>query len=176
LEASRLKLKPWSEFATSITVIVAALAVLAIFIRQFSVGHPSVASLESGLVKEATLAALPGLNYSDSPQTLVIAAKSGCGPCIDSTGFYNELGKLEKAESGRICVVAVFPNSATEVRDYVTRTSLDLHTIANVDFQALKVVSTPVIILVDKTGRIVDFWSGKLPSETERQLLRKVGG
>jgi len=107
---------------------------------------------------------------------LVIATNAQCKQCIESTGFYNELGKLEKAEPNRIRVVVVFPNTAIEVREYTDRTSLNLSTIPNVDFEKLKVKSTPTIVLVDKGGAIVDFWAGKLTPEIEGQVFRQVRG
>lgn len=39
---------------------------------------------------------------------------------------------------------------------------------------ALNLVATPTVILVDNSGKILDFWIGKPSKEVEQQILKAI--
>lgn len=67
-------------------------------------------------------------------------------------------------------IIAVFPNAESDVRQYAQQNQLQLETIAGADLKALNVRGTPTMILVDKNGKVLDFWVGKLSEDEKRQV------
>lgn len=46
--------------------------------------------------------------------------------------------------------------------------------VARVNFKALNLVATPTVILVDNSGKVLDFWIGKPSKEVEQQILKAI--
>ncbi len=44
----------------------------------------------------------------------------------------------------------------------------------DVDFTALKVSGTPTIVMVDGTGKVDDFWVGKLPEAQAEHVANTI--
>jgi hypothetical protein len=61
------------------------------------------------------------------------------------------------------------------VEQYKERNQLDVESVAALNYNALNVNGTPTLILVDSTGRVLEFWVGKLSQEEERQVMEAVG-
>jgi hypothetical protein len=174
LEERGQKLKAYLEVTTNIAVILVAVLVLGTFAWNFYRARQGKTVLESGLLKNKVLSPVTGLNYSESPQTVLIAMNTQCRYCSESTAFYNRLAEFQGTRKGAVRIIAVFPNSANEVRDYVSRTGLVVDTIAATDLDRLNVAGTPTIILVDGLGKVVDFWVGKLTTDSEDEVLRRL--
>jgi hypothetical protein len=51
---------------------------------------------------------------------------------------------------------------------------MNLNAVAGVDFKALSLVATPAMILVDKNGKVLDFWIGKLSKDAEQQVTKAI--
>lgn len=71
-------------------------------------------------------------------------------------------------------MVAVFPNSKVEVEQYEQQHQLQIEAVPASTFAALNVEGTPTLILVDASGRVLDFWIGKLSKDEEQQLIARV--
>jgi thiol-disulfide isomerase/thioredoxin len=169
------KLKTRLEVATNIAVLLAAVAVLITFAWNVYRARQPSPQLRPGLQKGVTLGPLRGLNYSDSPRTLVVTMNTHCGYCAASVPFYNRLAELERGNGKALRVVSVFPNSDDEVREYASLTQLHLDTIAMADFAALNLAGTPTLILVDEGGKVLDFWVGQLSEDAEQHVLERSG-
>ncbi len=130
--------------------------------------------LRSGLEKGTVLGPLQGVDYSDSPKTLLIALNTSCQYCAVSAPFHNRLAQVVQAKNPSVRVFAVFPNTAGEVQHYVEQNKLGLATIAGVDFRTVGVAGTPTIILLDSHGRVIDFWIGKLSEDAEKQVTYQL--
>lgn len=174
LEERGQKLKAYLEVTTNIAVILVAVLVIGTFAWNFYHARQGETVLESGLLKNTVLSPLRGVSYSESPQTLLIAMNTQCRYCSESTAFYNRLAEFRRTGKGAVRILAVFPNSTDEVREYVSRTGLDLDTIAATDLEQLNVAGTPTVILVDGHGKVVDFWVGKLTTDSEEEILRRL--
>ncbi len=59
-------------------------------------------------------------------------------------------------------------------KQYVQQNKLDLETVAGVDFRALNIGGTPTAILIDGSGKVRDFWVGKITQDIERQVIKTV--
>jgi thiol-disulfide isomerase/thioredoxin len=172
---SQAKLKNYIEMATNVAVLLVALTVLGVFaLNYFS--RRSTPQLQAGLQKGQVFARVAGVNYDTSSQTLLIAMSTKCHYCAESLPFYRQLAEAQRSKGQHVNVVAVFPNNEDEVRQYAQRNSLALETVAGVKLATLNISGTPTAVLIDNGGRVIDFWVGKQPPETEQQILKAVSG
>jgi thiol-disulfide isomerase/thioredoxin len=161
------------ESATSAAVVLASVAVLAIFAWNYFTPAPAPRVLP-GLQKGDFLDALATYSYSDSPRTLILALTTDCNSCRESLPFYQRFSEAAGKKDGAVRVVAVFPNSTNEVEQYLRQNQSDLKTISRANLSALNVLATPTLILVDGRGQILDFWIGKLAAEDEQRVINAL--
>lgn len=94
-----------------------------------------------------------------------------CHYCKESLPFYKQLADAQQQSGRATHIVAIFPNSENDIKQYVQENQLHLETIAGVNFKALNISSTPTMLLVDRDGKILDFWVGKLSKNDEQQVI-----
>jgi hypothetical protein len=70
--------------------------------------------------------------------------------------------------------VALFPNKAEEVANFVKSYALNFDTVSNVNLTSLRISGTPTMILVDNQGRVENFWLGQLEGAEAAEFLRLV--
>jgi thioredoxin-related protein len=168
------KLKHYLEISSSVAVLILAVIVITVFLWTYFGSNQSVKS-QSGLRRGTNLTQLAGYDYNSSPQTLIIALSSKCGYCHESIPFYNKLAELQSGIKN-VRTVAVFPNKEEGISSYVQEKQLKTNAVVVGDFRSLNIKSTPTVILVDKNGKILDFWSGKLTAETEQEVIKAISG
>lgn len=159
--------------ATNVAVLLVALAVLSTFAWNYF-GRSPTPQLQAGFQKGQTFAQVPGVSYGSSPRTLLIAMSTRCHYCAESLPFYKQLVEAQRTSGRETHVVAVFPNQEPEVRQYVQQNRLDLETVAGVDLGTLNIYGTPTAVLIDDSGKVRDFWLGKLPEDREQQIIKAV--
>lgn len=169
----RRKFKHTLEIVTNIAVLAVAILIIWTFIGSYFTRR-SLPPLQSGLQKGMPFTQLPGISYSDSPQTLIVAMNTQCHYCKESIPFYRRLAEQQAHGNKATRIVAVFPNSQEEVDQYLKENQLNLATVTAVDLSKLSLSGTPTMILVDSDGKIRDFWAGRLPDETEKQIVNAL--
>lgn len=167
------KVKQYLEVSTNLAVLVLTLVVLTVLARGYFVNKQRPA-IQNGLQKGQPLTHLSNFDYGSSPQTLLIVMNTGCSFCAESMSFYRQLVKAQHENGNMTRIVAVFPNTESEVKEYLQQNQLQIDAIPNVDFRLLNVSGTPTIILTDNRGKILDFWIGKLPEETGFQIIKAI--
>jgi peroxiredoxin len=172
---NQAKLKSYLEVATNVAVLLVALVVSSVFAWNYFTRH-SMPQLQTGFQKGQVFAQVPGINYHTSSQTLLIAMSTKCHYCTESVPFYQQLAEAQRASGKTTHVVAIFPNTEDEVKQYVQQNKLDLDTVADVNFGSLNIAGTPTTVLIDSSGKVRDFWVGKLPQEGEQQIIKAVSG
>jgi hypothetical protein len=162
------------EVSSNIAVLVVAMALLGAIVSTRWWLRPGNAKFENGLQKGQVLAQLPSIDYGATHQTLIAVLSTKCNYCTESLPLYRRL--LEKPQTAQQAtrIVAVFPNPQTEVDRYKQQNQLNLESLPAVNNSTLGVTGTPTLILVDSTGRIVDFWVGKLSEAEEQQVIEAV--
>ncbi len=168
------KLKNSIEVATNVAVLVVAVTILSLLAWNFYQGQKVGTQLQFGLQKGSTLAALPGVQYGDSPRTLLIAMTTRCKYCTASVPFYNQLAELEKSKDKSVRIVAVFPDKVDDVDQYVQQKQLGLEVKGAMDLSKLNVAGTPTMILVDSGGKVLDFWVGQLQPDVQQQVIQSL--
>jgi hypothetical protein len=71
-------------------------------------------------------------------------------------------------------LVGVFPDRKNEVGSFIQRNNLNIETIDEIDLKLINVPTTPTIVLVDATGRITNFWIGRLSEEDKQEILNTL--
>ena len=169
------KLKSHLELTTNVAVVLVAVVVLSVFAQRFF-HQNTIAQLESGLKKGKQLNALPAsLGGIGANQALIVAMSTTCHYCRDSVPFYNRLEEMRQEIKGSTHIVAIFPDPEAEVTNYTQKEKLKVKAIAAIDFDSVNVTGTPTIILVDASGKILDFWVGKLSNDQEKEVIKAVG-
>ena len=168
------KLKSNLEIISSVAVTLAAVAVITSVSWGYFTSKHAPPSLRSGLQKGNLIQALPNFNYKGSPQTLLIAMSTKCHFCSESIPFYNQVTKLQKETGKQIRVVAIFPENEDEVKQYVQQNNLDVDSIGGIDFGRFNLEGTPTMILVDRDGKVLNFWIGKVPESDQQQVIKSL--
>lgn len=122
------------------------------------------------------LASIPNLEWKQHRHTLVLALNTGCHFCEQSVPFYRTLG--ERLEHGGVDLdlVAVFPNDAAQVQQFMSKESLRVRSVAAVPLEKLRVNATPTLILVGNDGRVERSWIGLLDPPEQLELFRMAFG
>lgn len=162
------------EVLTNAALLTVCLTFLALVARTF-VFSPSRSQHGGGLHVNETVQRIQGIDFAGAPRTLLLALSSECDFCSSSIDFYNKLIKTPDSVARKVNIVAVFPQRDEIVKKYLIEKQMLVTAVAGVDLSALRVNGTPSIILVDKTGRILEVWTGKLSAESERSLLNSLG-
>ena len=113
---------------------------------------------------------LPGVDWSKNEQTLVMAISSTCHFCTESAAFYRDI----RART-HIHTVAVLPQSINEGRDYLSNLGVQVDEVLQAPLSSIDVNGTPTLILVGRDGTVIRTWIGKLPPESEKEVLLSVG-
>jgi thioredoxin-related protein len=167
------KLKNYLELITNVAVLLVAVVTLSAFAFQLF-NRAEEPRLQVGLQKGQQLDWLPLSKVPDKKQTLFIAMSTTCHHCNESVPFYNQLAVTLNRDDSQTTIVGVFPNTQDEVRDYTERQQLKIPTIAAIDLNAFRVQGTPTMILVDHTGKVLDFWVGKLSKDEEQNVIKYI--
>jgi hypothetical protein len=96
----------------------------------------------------------------------------GCPYCEDSIEFYERLSALERSRAITAHVVAVFPESAVDIRRALAGRLSAVQTLQRVDLRRLRVVATPTVMLVNSQGRVLNVWVGQLSPSGEAAVIK----
>jgi hypothetical protein len=164
-----VEMKTKIEVATNIIVIVFAVVVGSVFLKdRFSTGAP-----ESDAVKVGDkLANLESWDWGAHDRTLVLGLRKGCHFCEDSAPFYQRLIAQQQAGGASPPIVAVFPDTADTVKEVVQSEGLQVHAIGGVPLERLKISGTPTLLLVDRSGTVLNAWTGMLTPRQELEVIR----
>ncbi len=167
-----MRIKAKLEAVANVTVILVALAVGYVVLGRYVAAYRTPRSVAAG----DRLGAIPNLDWSQHRHTLVLALNTGCHFCEQSVPFYRRLADTQESGGGELEIVAVFPNDAEMVRQFMTKDNLRIRSLAAVPLEKLRVSPTPTLILVDNKGRVERSWIGLLSPPEELDLTKFVFG
>jgi hypothetical protein len=109
--------------------------------------------------------------YSDAAHTLLIFARQSCAACDKARPFLADLISRVDQRAG---VVMAFPTGA-EQDDRAFARSIGVKPDRAYPTPAgLRVRATPTLVLIDRSGRIVDAWEGVGDAERQRAIADAV--
>ncbi len=165
-----MQLKTKLEATANVILILAALAIGYVLIKERVSGSHVPRYVAAGV----RLGPLPDIDWSRHRQTLVLALNTGCHFCEQSVPFYQKLSGAQQLIGDGFEVVAVFPNDAEVVRQFMIHEDLRIRSVSAVAPDKLRVDATPTIILVNSSGHVERSWVGTLTSREEFDVLNSV--
>jgi hypothetical protein len=156
----------------NIAVILVSILVLSIWAWSYLKPIPKT-QFQAALQIEQHFAPLTGIDYKDSPRTLLVALNSKCIHCNESISFYKRIVESQR-QGGSARVIALFSEPEAVVKPYLLQNQLDVIAAPSVDFNTANITATPTLVLVDRNGDILDFWIRKLSQETEQQVMKAI--
>ncbi len=119
--------------------------------------------------------ALPGVSYSSSDRTLLIAVRSDCRFCRNSLPFYQRIIEERHKRGNRgLQIVFASPGWDTQVKDTLAHDGVAVDGVLFTRLEPLGIPSTPTLLLVDRAGRIQQSWRGELPTSAQGAVLRAL--
>jgi hypothetical protein len=160
------------ELLANVAIIAVAVLLGAALVRQYLLpgGRDSAASPR---IQKGATVAVPGVDWSKSNRTLILALQKGCHFCTESAPFYKRLAPAASEKNVR--VVAVLPQSPEVGRGYMADLGVPVSEVAQASLDSISVSGTPTLILVDDKGAVLDSWVGKLPAAGEDEVLSLIG-
>src|SRR5262245_34306043 len=121
---------------------------------------------------QGTMLELPGVQWSERPQTLVMVLRKDCQFCSASAAFYRRL--LEETARLRVPVIAALPDEPAASQEYLHKLGIAVPAVRTVSLSSLGVGATPTLVLVDASGAVAHSWVGQLPAAREAEVLRSL--
>lgn len=115
-----------------------------------------------------TAEVIPGLSYGPTNSTLLVYLRSTCRYCSASMPFYRKLA--DEAAKKSVRVVVVHSESGPAITQYLAANDLP-----EVVWHRGRVLSTPTLIEIDRTGLVRNVWAGLLDGSGERRVLEALG-
>lgn len=160
------------EFITNLCVIGAGL-VFVFSVAWFALRHKSTIRAARPSIAKGTRITLPDLDWSQSPQTLLLVLSARCKYCTASAPFYRRVvSQGAQAHSTRL--VALLPQAPDEGREYLAGLKVKIDALQQTDLASVGAKGTPTLILVDANGLVIQSWEGLLPPDAEREVLAAV--
>lgn len=174
--ASKLSLR--IEVVANIAILVVAVLLAVVLVREHllnreapnaprSVNQPAASRNEITSGEKLTTL---DVDWKQSDHTLVFAISSGCHFCTDSAPFYRAL--VQNKKNTRL--VAVLPQSVEEGKIYLQKLGVTFDEVRQMPLGKIGVHGTPTLLLMDKSGSIEKSWVGKLASEEEIDVLKRL--
>lgn len=184
------------EYATNLSIIAVAIVATTVLVKNYLLRPNAPAAVENAALAgdrssprppesqrpdrpsptgpaAGTQISVPGINWSDSEETVVIALSQKCRFCTESAPFYQKLvGELAGRKGVR--VVAVFPHEASEGKKYLDELQVPVTEVTQAPLASFGVRGTPTLMIVDKSGKVRESWVGMLTADRESEVLSRV--
>ncbi len=157
------------EATANVIVIIFAIVVGSVFLKD----RLAPVAPEPNAVKAGDkLANMDGWDWGAHEQTLVLGLRKGCHFCEDSAPFYQRLIAEQQQGGSNSIIVAVFPDTADVVKEVMQSEGLGVQALVGVPLERLKISGTPTLLLVDRSGTVLNAWIGILSPRQELDVMR----
>ena len=172
---SRKRLKSILDVTTNVVVILFAVVAIGVLVKNYFA--PPGVKTSVAVKKGSVFPEIAGVDYKETPRTLILALNVDCRYCTRSVPFYNSLASARQENAGQVNIVAAFINKDPAlVKSYADEKQLSVQAIAGVDFDKLGIHSTPTLILIDSASKVLDSWTGELQPDAEREVFAALVG
>ncbi|MGZ8842330.1 MAG: TlpA family protein disulfide reductase [Pyrinomonadaceae bacterium] len=158
------------EIASNIAILVVACLLAMVLVKSYLLTGPQKAlepdPIEKGLVKPPAVSLLD-IDWKANGQTVLLAISISCRYCTESAPFYRKLAE----DQHKTRLIAISSQSVTDSRGYLERLGVRADEIKQFPLDKLGVNGTPTLIIVDSSGVVRSFWTGKLTPEQETAVL-----
>jgi hypothetical protein len=165
-----------AELLANIAIIVVALLLGVVLVKRYllpaKVETPAARNLDERIAP-GTKAALPGVDWAQNKQTLLLVLSRDCHFCTESAPFYQRLTR-ETAGRADVHLIALFPQEAEEGKKYLDNLGVTVNDIRQAAPTSTGAGGTPTLILVDAQGVVTKSWIGKLSAPEESEVLTQL--
>jgi peroxiredoxin len=113
-----------------------------------------------------------GAPFSASRASIVLIVRSTCVFCTESMDFYRRISS-RRAATG-VQIIAVAPEPIASLQKYLDNYAFEVDHLSELPKGGYKVSGTPTMILVDRDGRVIKSFQGKLNTEQEDEFLKSL--
>lgn len=163
-------LKQKVEFFANIAIIVVAVAICSVLVKEYFLAKPAPSTRQPVVGSKLEL---PGVDLSTNDKTLLLVLQKGCHFCSESGPFYRKLAQEAGNKGGQVKIVAVLPQEPAEGQRYLSEIGVPTLDVKQASLDALSVGGTPTLIMLNR-GTVSDVWVGKLDAGEESQVLSKL--
>ena len=116
---------------------------------------------------------VPGIDWAESGETVVLALSNKCHFCSESAPFYKRLVR-ELSQRKDVRIVAVFPQEISEAKEYLSKLEVPIYEVKQARLDSFGIKGTPTLVIVDHTGVVKYAWVGRLTTDKESEVLGLV--
>lgn len=156
------------EVGANIGIIIAVVMIGVLFVRNYT-GKQQPASHQISI---GTKFALQDVNWKANEKNLVFALSTNCHFCSESADFYRQIGQ---AKAKNVRTIAIFPQPVAAAQEYTKKMGIHFDEVRQASLTGLDINGTPTLLIIDNGGLVRNVWLGKLPTQTEKEVLAKVG-
>jgi hypothetical protein len=80
----------------------------------------------------------------------------------------------QQAEHSTTELLAVFPDDRRQTEEFLRSAGLQVPAVSDVALWQLHVSRTPTILLVDRDGKVLDYWIGSMPAARESEVAKAL--
>jgi len=128
------------------------------------------------VAKGDQLAVLQAHLPAESDQTYVLAISPQCPHCTKSMPFFKKLVEQRDAKGiSKSVIVALHEQTPIEEEEKILEENhVQVDKIVQLDMDEMKVRGVPTMLLVDKTGKVLEVWNGRLPEKEQEKVLASL--
>lgn len=162
------------EVSANVAIILLASLVGVIFTKNYLwPGNAGASeSRRRNTVQPGAKLSLPGVDWAQNGQTLILALSEDCHFCSESASFYQKIVSQRQGKSLKL--IAVLPQDTQSGQNYLKSLGVAVDEIRQASLSSIQVSGTPTLLLVDSNGVVKEVWIGKLPSNKESEVLSKI--
>ena len=161
------------EVSTNLAIVFAAVLLSVVLIKNYLLPYYSKDGPRDFRVPAGAKVSLPGVDWSNNNQTLLLVLQKGCHFCTESAPFYQRLVR-ETAGRENIHLIAVLPQTFDESKKYLDDLGVTIEEVKQAQLDSIGVYGTPTLILVNNQGVVITSWVGKLSADGEAEVLRRL--
>ena len=158
------------ETLTNVAIILVAVVLSAVLVKQYLLPNTNARPHGPEVGSKIELA---GFDLASEDRTLLLVLQKGCHFCTESGPFYQRLAREAATRGNRVKLLAVLPQGEDEGRKYLSDLGVPVERVAQASLGKLDVTGTPTLIMLTR-GKVSDVWVGKLPGESEAEVLSKL--
>ena len=157
------------EWVVNVAIIAASIAVVSLAIKSFFFS-PQQPKQVSALGKHLS-SVETGLSLAPQ-KTLVLVLSNTCVYCKKSIPFYQKLLPLAAAHGYE--TAAIFPQSVTDARAYLTQNGLNLKQIGSASLGKIPVSGTPTLLVLDEKNIVIYEHTGFVSDTGQTSVLNQL--
>lgn len=173
------------EVLANIAVVITSVVLCLVLVRKYLLSpakqeaiveavqskSPAPSASRRPSIQAGTKISLPGIDWSKSTRTVVLALSTTCHFCSESAPFYQ---KLQQQKRNGVRLVAVFPQPIEDSRNYLNKLGVSVSDVVQSSLSSVGVSGTPTLLLVDNEGSVTGSWVGKLSESEAAKVIAQI--